>query len=291
MLALDLGLFHRTAHTVRLREALVWSAVWILLSLLFNLGVYIRLGSEAGLLFLTSYVVEKSLSVDNIFVFLLIFSYFNVPSRYQHRVLYWGILAAVVLRAIFIVTGVTLIRKFEWIVYVFGAFLIYTGIKMAGRQDENVHPERNPILRIFRRFFAVTKDYSGSRFFVKENGRALATPLLVVLLVIETSDIIFAVDSIPAVLAITTDPFIVFTSNILAILGLRALYFALAGIMELFHYLHYGLSLILTFVGIKMVVSRIYHVPTWVALGVILVTLVVCIVASLVHPQEGPGRS
>jgi tellurite resistance protein TerC len=261
------------------------------LSLLFNLGVYLQLGSEAGLLFLTSYVVEKSLSVDNIFVFLLIFSYFSVPSRYQHRVLYWGILAAVVLRAVFIIAGVTLIQKFEWIVYVFGAFLIYTGIKMAARKDDDVHPERNPVLRLFRRFFAVTRDYRGSHFFAEENGRWLATPLFVVLLVIETSDVIFAVDSIPAVLAITTDTFIVFTSNILAILGLRALYFALAGIMELFHYLHYGLSMILVFVGVKMLLSRIYHIPTWIALGVIFVTLVVCIVASLVHPQKSPGKS
>jgi tellurite resistance protein TerC len=286
MLALDLGVFHRKAHAVKLREALIWSAVWILLSLLFNLGIYIEMGSEAGLLFLTAYVVEKSLSVDNIFVFLLIFSYFSVPSRYQHRVLYWGILAAVVLRAIFIITGVTLIQKFEWIVYVFGGFLIYTGLKLAFREDEDVHPERNPVLKLFRRFFAVTPGYSGEHFFVKENGRRLATPLVVVLLVIETSDVIFAVDSIPAVLAITTDPFIVFTSNILAILGLRALYFALAGIMELFHYLHYGLSFILVFVGIKMVISHVYQVPTWIALGLILVTLSFCIVASLVHPQN-----
>ena len=289
MLALDLGVFHRKAHTVKLREALLWSAVWILLSLLFNAGVYYELGAESGLLFLTSYVVEKSLSVDNIFVFLLIFTYFSVPSKYQHRVLYWGILAAVVMRAVFILTGVALVQKFAWIVYVFGAFLIITGIRMGLRKDDEVHPEKNPVLRLFQRFFSVTPAYEGSRFFVKQEGRWLATPLFVVLLVVETSDVIFAVDSIPAVLAITTDPFIVFTSNILAILGLRALYFALAGIMELFHYLHYGLSFILVFVGVKMLVSRFYHVPTSVALGVILLTLATCIVASLFFPQKTEG--
>lgn len=286
MLALDLGVFHRTAHAVKLREALIWSAAWILLSLLFNVGVYFELGPEAGLLFLTAYIVEKTLSVDNIFVFLLIFSYFSVPSRYQHRVLYWGILAAIVMRAVFIITGVALIQRFEWIVYVFGAFLVYTGVKMGLRKDEEVHPEKNPVLKLFRRFFAVTEHYEESHFFVSRNGRWVATPLFVVLLVVETSDLIFAVDSIPAVLAITTDPFIVFTSNILAILGLRALYFALAGIMELFHYLHYGLSIILVFVGIKMLLSNVYHVPTALALGLIVTTIVMCVVASLIWPRR-----
>lgn len=289
MLALDLGVFHRKAHAVKLREALIWSAVWITLSLIFNIGVYYYLGSEAGLNFLTAYIVEKSLSVDNIFVFILIFSYFSVPSAYQHRVLYWGILAAVVMRAVFIGAGITLIEKFEWIVYVFGFFLVYTGIKMGLRQDEEVHPERNPVLKLFRRFFAVTPRYEGSRFFVKKDGRSIATPLFVVLLIIETSDVIFAVDSIPAVLAITTEPFIVFTSNILAILGLRALYFALAGIMELFHYLHYGLSVILVFIGVKMIIASIYHIPTSLALGVITTTITVCAVASLIWPKRKPN--
>lgn len=286
MLALDLGVFHRKAHTVKLREALIWSAVWILLSLIFNLGVYYHLGAEAGLNFLTAYIVEKSLSVDNIFVFLLIFSYFSVPAAYQHRVLYWGILAAVVMRAVFIGAGITLIQKFEWIVYVFGFFLVYTGVKMGLRKDEEVHPERNPALKLFRRFFAVSPQYEGSRFFVERDGHRIATPLFVVLLIVETSDVIFAVDSIPAVLAITTDPFIVFTSNILAILGLRALYFALAGIMELFHYLHYGLSVILVFIGIKMIIAKVYHIPTILALGVIVTTITVCVVASLIWPQR-----
>ena len=286
MLALDLGVFHRKAHAVKLREALIWSTVWISLSLIFNLGVYHYLGSEAGLNFLTAYIVEKSLSVDNIFVFILIFSYFSVPSAYQHRVLYWGILAAVVMRAIFIGAGITLIQRFEWIVYVFGFFLVYTGIKMGLRKDEEVHPERNPVLKLFRRFFAVAPRYEGSRFFVKKDGRSIATPLFVVLLIVETSDVIFAVDSIPAVLAITTEPFIVFTSNILAILGLRALYFALAGIMELFHYLHYGLSVILVFIGVKMIIASVYHIPTVLALGVIITTITVCAVASLIWPKR-----
>jgi len=286
MLALDLGVFHRKAHAVKLREALIWSTVWISLSLIFNLGVYYYLGSEAGLNFLTAYIVEKSLSVDNIFVFILIFSYFSVPSAYQHRVLYWGILAAVVMRAIFIGAGITLIQRFEWIVYVFGFFLVYTGIKMGLRKDEEVHPERNPVLKLFRRFFAVAPRYEGSRFFVKKDGRSIATPLFVVLLIVETSDVIFAVDSIPAVLAITTEPFIVFTSNILAILGLRALYFALAGIMELFHYLHYGLSVILVFIGVKMIIASVYHIPTVLALGVIITTITVCAVASLIWPKR-----
>ncbi len=286
MLSLDLGVFHREAHVIKLREALVWSGIWIGLSLLFNLGIYIYLGSEPAILFLTAYIIEKSLSVDNIFVFLLIFTYFSVPRIHQHRVLFWGILAALVLRAVFIAAGITLVQKFEWIIYIFGAFLIYTGFKMALRKDEQIHPEKNPVLRAFRRFFSVTDQYDGSRFFVMKAGRYVATPLFVVLLVVETSDLIFAVDSIPAVLGITYDPFIVYTSNVLAILGLRALYFALAGIMELFHYLHYGLSFILAFVGFKMLISHVYHIPTVLALGVISVTIAVCIVASVLHPRQ-----
>jgi len=286
MLSLDLGVFHRKAHVIKLREALVWSGIWIGLSLLFCLGIYIYLGSEPALLFLTAYIIEKSLSVDNIFVFLLIFTYFSVPRLHQHRVLFWGILAALVMRAVFIAAGVTLVQKFEWIIYIFGAFLIYTGFKMALRKDEEIHPEKNPVLRAFRRFFAVTDQYEGSRFFTMKAGRYVATPLFVVLLVVETSDLIFAVDSIPAVLAITYDPFIVYTSNVLAILGLRALYFALAGIMELFHYLHYGLSLILAFVGTKMLISHVYHIPTVLALGIISGTIAVCIVASILHPRQ-----
>lgn len=286
MLALDLGVFHRRAHVIRLREAIVWSFVWIALSLLFNLGVYAYLGPQAGLDFLTAYLVEKSLSIDNIFVFLLIFSYFSVPAQFQHRVLFWGIIAALLMRALFIAAGLTLIQRFEWIVYVFGAFLIFTGIRMAIRKGSEIHPERNPILKLFRRFFAVSNEYEGKRFFVKKDGRWIATPLLIVLLVIETSDLIFAVDSIPAVLAITVDPFVVYTSNVFAILGLRAIYFALAGIMEIFHYLHYGLSAILICVGVKMLISNVYHVPTVLALGFIAATILISVVASILHPRK-----
>ncbi len=286
MLALDLGVFHRRAHVIRLREAIVWSFVWIALSLLFNLGVYAYLGPQAGLDFLTAYLVEKSLSIDNIFVFLLIFSYFSVPAQFQHRVLFWGIIAALLMRALFIAAGLTLIQRFEWIVYVFGAFLVFTGIRMAVRKEGEIHPERNPILKLFRRFFAVSNEYEGKRFFVKKDGRWIATPLLIVLLVIETSDLIFAVDSIPAVLAITVDPFVVYTSNVFAILGLRAIYFALAGIMEIFHYLHYGLSAILICVGVKMLISNVYHVPTVLALGFITATILISVVASILHPRK-----
>ena len=286
MLALDLGVFHRRAHIIRLREAVVWSVVWIALSLLFNLGVYLYIGPQAGLDFLTAYLVEKSLSIDNIFVFLLIFSYFSVPAQFQHRVLFWGIIAALFMRAFFIAAGLTLIQRFEWIVFVFGAFLIFPGIRMAVRKEGEIHPERNPILKLFRRLFAVSNEYEGARFFVKKDKHWIATPLLIVMLVVETSDLIFAVDSIPAVLAITVDPFIVYTSNVFAILGLRALYFALAGIMELFHYLHYGLSAILIFVGVKMLLSHIYDVPTALALGFIAATILISVVASILDPRK-----
>jgi len=290
MLALDLGVFHRKAHVVRLREALVWSALWIALSLLFNLGIYAQLGSQAALDFFTAYLIERTLSFDNIFVFLLIFSYFSVPPQFQHRVLFWGIVVALLMRALFIGAGLALIAKFEWILYVFGAFLVYTGIKMAVRNEGEIHPERNPVLRLFRRFFPVTNEYQGARFLVQKEGRYAATPLLVVLLVVETSDLIFAVDSIPAVLAITVDPFIVYTSNVFAILGLRALYFALAGIMELFHYLHYGLSAILIFVGVKMIVAHVYEVPTILALAFIALVVVISIVASMMYPRSAPSE-
>ena len=290
MLALDLGVFHRKAHVVRLREALVWSALWITLSLLFNLWIYAQLGSQAALDFFTAYVIERTLSIDNIFVFLLIFSYFSVPPQFQHRVLFWGIVAALLMRALFIGAGLALIAKFDWILYVFGAFLVYTGIKMAVRREGEIHPERNPVLRLFRRFFPVTNEYHEASFLVRMDGRYAATPLLVVLLVVETTDVIFAVDSIPAVLAITVDPFIVYTSNVFAILGLRALYFALAGIMELFHYLHYGLSAILIFVGVKMIVAHVYEVPTVLALAFIALTMVISIVASMMYPRSAPSE-
>ncbi len=289
MLALDLGIFHRKAHEVKVKEALVWSAIWIVLALLFNLGIYFWRGSEQALEFFTGYVIEKSLSVDNIFVFLLIFSYFRVDSLYQHKILFWGILGALMMRAIFIAVGVTLIQQFHWLIYIFGAFLILTGIKMALEKDKEIHPESNPLLRLFRRLMPITDHYVQGKFFVKLNGRTFATPLFVVLLVVETTDLIFAVDSIPAILAITLDPFIVYTSNVFAILGLRALYFALAGAMRLFQYLHFGLSSILVFIGVKMLLADVYKIPIVIALSVVAGILVISVVASVVRPRKVDG--
>ncbi|MEE9285216.1 MAG: TerC family protein [Dehalococcoidia bacterium] len=269
MLGLDLGVFHRRAHVVGLREAAIWSAVWITLALLFNGGVYLWIGSDEGLAFLTGYVIEKSLSVDNVFVWLVIFSYFAVPPQYQHRVLFWGILGAMVLRGIFIAAGVTLLNQFEWVIYLFGAFLVFTGLKLAFRKEEQIHPERNPVMRLVRRFFPVTSDYHGQRFFIRQHGRWIATPLLMVLVVVEATDVVFAADSIPAILAVTRDPFIVWSSNVFAILGLRALFFLVAGILRYFRYLNVGLAVVLCFVGVKMLISDVYHVPTSVSLGAI----------------------
>jgi tellurite resistance protein TerC len=286
MLALDLGVFHRKTHTVKLKEALGWSAVWITLALFYNLGIYFWLGKVKALEFLTGYVLEKSLSVDNIFVFIMLFSYFRVPAEYQHKVLFWGILGALIMRAVFIALGVALIQKFEWVIYLFGAVLIYSGIKMGMHKDEEVHPEHNPMLRLFRKAFPVTRDFEGNRFWVRRETGLLATPLMVVLVVVETTDVVFAVDSIPAVLAITQDPFIVYTSNVFAILGLRALYFALAGVMNIFHFLHYGLSIILVFVGVKMIVSHWFKIPIGIALGVVAGVLALSVVASLLWPEK-----
>ena len=287
MLAVDLGVVHRRAHEVSLKEALVWSGIWIALSLLFALGLYVWYGSQPALEFLTGYLIEKSLSVDNIFVFVLLFSYFRVPARYQHKVLFWGILGALVMRAIFIMAGIALLQRLHWIIYVFGALLILTGIKMVTEKDKEIHPDKNPVLRLFRRLVPVTQDYHADHFFVKQAGHYAATPLFVVLLVVETTDVIFAVDSIPAILGITVDPFLVYTSNVFAILGLRALYFALAGVMLLFHYLHYGLSAILVFVGAKMLLADVYKLSVGVALGVIAGILLISIVASVLRPRRG----
>ena len=291
MLALDLGVFHRKSHEVRFKEAMAWTGVWVVLALIFNAAVYYWWGAQAGLEFLTGYLIEKSLSIDNVFVFLLIFSYFKVPSKYQHEVLFWGILGALIFRASFIAVGITLLEHFHWLVYVFGAFLVFTGVKLALEKDKEIHPERNPVLRLFRRIMPVTEQYEEGKFFVRKNGRTWATPLFVVLLVIETTDVIFAIDSIPAILAITKDPFIVYTSNVFAILGLRALYFALAGIMRLFHHLHYGLAVILGFVGIKMILSDIYKIPIVVSLGFILSALALSIIASLLWPGRTNGKA
>ena len=286
MLVLDLGVFHRRAHTVKFREALLWSMVWIALAAMFAVVVYFWHGRTPTLEFVTGYVIELSLSVDNLFVFLLIFRFFQVPPAHQHKVLFWGILGALVMRAIFIVAGVGLIQRFHWIVYVFGAFLVYSGIKLFRQENAEIHPEKNPVLRLFRKWVPVTKDYEGNKFFVRRPG-LYATPLLVVLLVVETTDLLFAVDSIPAILAITRDAFIVYTSNVFAILGLRSMYFALAGMMEMFRYLHYGLSLVLMFVGAKMLLSHYYEIPTVVALGIVAGVLAVSVLASLMHPRKG----
>ncbi|MGH7807491.1 MAG: TerC family protein [Thermodesulfobacteriota bacterium] len=286
MLVLDLGVFHRKSHVIKFKESLVWCAIWISLALLFNVGIYIWDGKKMAIEFLTSYLIELSLSVDNLFVFLLIFSYFRVPAKYQHRVLFWGILGAVIMRAIFIAAGITLIQKFHWIIYIFGGFLIFSGIKLALEKDKEIHPEKNPVLKLFRRFMPVLSRYKEGKFFLKRNQRYFATPLFIVLLVVETTDVMFALDSIPAVIAITTDPFIVYTSNVFAILGLRAIFFALAGIMRLFHYLHYGLSFILVFVGVKMLVSKFYEIPVEIALGVIIAVLTTSVVASIIKPQK-----
>ena len=285
MLALDLGVFHRKAHEVRVGEALIWTCVWIAMALLFAAGIYLWRGHENGLSFITGYLIEKSLSIDNVFVFILIFSFFRVDPLWQHKVLFWGILGALVMRGIFIFAGVALIQKFHWIIFVFGAFLVYTGIRMAFHRETEIHPEKNPVLRAFRRLIPVTEGYRDGRFFVKEDSRTLATPLFIALLFIETSDIVFAADSIPAIIAITRDPFIVYTSNVFAILGLRALYFALASTMKMFRFLHYGLSFILAFIGGKMLISGFYDIPVVAALGVVTATLAVSVIASLAIPS------
>lgn len=289
MLGLDLGVFHRRAHAVKVREALLWTVVWIALSLLFNLGVYGWFGSERALEFLTGYVIEKALSVDNIFVFLVIFSAFAVPAAFQHRVLFWGILGAMLLRGVFILAGAALLQTFHWVIYIFGMFLILTGLKLLVRRVSEVHPEKNPIFRLFRRLVPAVADYRSSHFTVVENGKRLATPLLLVLVAVEITDIAFAVDSIPAIFAITKDPFIVYTSNIFAILGLRALYFVLAGVMGRFRYLNTGLALVLAFVGVKMLLTDLYKVPIGASLAIVAVLLLGSLLASVLHPQTHGG--
>ena len=288
MLAVDLFVFHREAHEVRPKEAAAWSVVWVALALLFGAGVYTFMGREAGLEYFAGYVIEKALSVDNIFVFVLIFSFFRVPAQYQHRVLFWGVLGALVMRGVMIAAGAFLIARFHWILYVFGAFLVITGIRMLRQHESELHPESNPVIRLVRRFIPVTSTYAGQKFFVREraDGRLLATPLFVVLALVETTDLIFAVDSIPAIFAVTQDPFIVYSSNVFAILGLRALYFLLADVIQRFHYLKVGLSLVLMFVGIKMLVADIYKIPISVSLGIILLTLAASTAASWLWPRS-----
>lgn len=284
-LALDLGVFNRKAHVVNVKEALLWTGFWVTLAMLFCGGVYWFEGHHKALEFLAGYLIEYSLSVDNLFVFLMIFGYFQVPPQYEHKALFWGILGALVIRAVFIFAGVALIERFEWIIYVFGLFLIYTAAKMAVSKDREVHPEKNPVLKGLRRIMPVDNSFDGGRFFLVKNGVRHATPLFAVVLALETTDILFAVDSIPAVLAITTDPFIVYTSNVFAILGLRSLFFALSGLMRIFHYLHWGLVVILSFVGVKMLLSHLVKIPVFVSLGVIVGVLLLSILASVLWPK------
>ena len=285
MLALDLGVFNRHAHTVSFREAVIWSAMWIGLALSFAVVLYFWQGRTVSLEFATGYLIELSLSVDNLFVFLVIFRFFRVPSELQHRVLFWGILGALITRGFFIVAGVGLIRRFDWIIYIFGALLVWSGIKLMHQGDAEIDPEKNLILKVFRKWMPVTDDYVGNKFWVRQPNLH-ATPLVVVLLVVETTDILFAVDSIPAVLAITLNAFIVYTSNVFAIMGLRSMYFALAGVMEYFEYLHYGLSAVLIFIGTKMLMSHYYKIPTPIALGTVIGVLAISVAASLIFPRK-----
>jgi len=293
ILALDLGVLHRRSEKVSLKEAAVWSAVWVALSLCFAFAIYRTMGEESGLEFLTGYLIEYALSVDNIFVFVLIFSYFRVPEKYQHRVLFWGIIGALVLRGVMIVAGSALVSRFAWTLYIFGAFLVFTGLRMALQKDGAAYnPERDPVLRLARKLLPVTQDYRGDQFFVREPDktgtiRSFATPLFIVLIIVDTTDIIFATDSIPAIFAVTRDPFIVYTSNICAVLGLRALYFLLASVVDKFVYLKIGLSLVLIFIGTKMLLEPFIHLPIIASLGVVGALLGASILASLRWPRPG----
>jgi tellurite resistance protein TerC len=291
LLALDLGVFHRHAHAVTVKEAAGWSIVWVALSLAFAAGIFVMEGSDPGLAFLTGYVIEKSLSVDNIFVFVLLFSFFAVPAELQHRVLFWGVLGALVMRGILIGVGSVLLHEFHWIIYVFGAVLIFSGIRMAtAGEKKTINIEGNLAVRALRRIMPVSSEYEGQKFFTVKNGVRAATPLFLVLIVVETTDLIFAIDSIPAIFAVTDDPFLVYTSNVCAILGLRAMYFLLAGVVEKFHYLTMGLSLILVWVGAKMLMTDVYHVPIPLSLGVIATILTIAIAASLLRPRPDHGH-
>ncbi|MCW1926063.1 TerC family protein [Luteolibacter arcticus] len=289
MLALDLGVFNRKAHVVKLKEALGWTAVWIAMAMVFNAWVWWKLGAKSGQEFLGGYLLEKSLSVDNVFVFAVIFSFFKVPREYQHKVLFWGIFGALALRAIMIAGGAALITNFGWIIYIFAAFLVYTGFKMFFHNEDSVDPGKSLVVRLLKRTMPMTPDYVGSKFLVKQDGKWFATPLLAVLLCVEVTDVIFAVDSIPAIFAITTDTFIVYTSNVFAILGLRALYFAIAGILPYFHFLKYGLGVILIFVGVKMSLAHTqWKIDMNVSLGVIAGVLVASVIASIIHRELHP---
>ncbi len=286
LLVLDLGLFHRKVHAVSVREAAIWSGVWVALALIFNVGIYLYAGSDPALSFFSAYLIEKSLAVDNIFVFVLIFSALAVPSAYQHRVLFFGVLGALVMRGLMIATGSFLIERFDWILYVFGAFLVITAIRLTRREESTIEPGEHVLVRLVRRFLPVTSDFRGARFLIREDGRLWATPLFVVLVLIEGADLVFALDSIPAVFAVTQDPFLVYTSNIFAILGLRSLYFLLSGVIGRFHLLKYGLAVVLGFVGVKMLAADLYHIPIALSLGAIVSVLAVSVLLSLYRPQH-----
>ncbi|MGI8996239.1 MAG: TerC family protein [Pyrinomonadaceae bacterium] len=298
MLSIDLGLFNRKAHVITYRSAVAWSAVWITLALLFSGVVYWRylpdgsdVARDALIKYLTGYIIELSLSVDNLFVFLLIFSYFKVPAKYQHRVLYWGVIGALVMRAIMILIGAALITRFHWIIYIFGAFLVYTGIKMLRQQEEDVHPEQNPVVKFVTRFVPIVRHYEGDKFFTRQNGRRVGTLMLLVLIIVEVTDLVFAVDSIPAIFAVTTDPFIVYTSNVFAILGLRTFYFLLAGVIEKFHYLKIGLAIVLTFIGAKMLAEAVhFELEPEYALGFVVAVLFGSVLASIIWPKRAETR-
>ena len=286
LIAIDLGVLHKKSHVISVKEALLWSAGWIFISLTFNVGVYFWFGYDSALQFLTGYLIEKSLSVDNIFVFAILFSYFKVKPEYQHKVLMWGILGALFMRGAMIAAGTALISNYHWVIFILGAFLVYTGIKMAIQKEISVHPEKNPVVNLAKRFIPMSNDYDGDKFVTTVNGKKIFTPLIVVLIVVEVTDLMFAVDSIPAIFAITTDSFIVYTSNVFAILGLRALYFALSGVLDMFHYLKYGLGLVLSFVGVKMLISEFYVISIPVALGVVAAILVISVVVSIMVPAK-----
>ncbi len=291
LLMIDLGVFHRRAHTVRPREAMIWSCVWVLLSIGFGIWIHFRLGVQPGLEFFAGYLIEKALSVDNIFVFIMIFSYFKVPSRLHHKVLFWGILGALVMRAALSLSGAALIRRFEWILYLFGAFLIYTGYKMLREGETEVDPEKNPVVRKFQKVVPMVADYGSGKFFLRQAGKLVATPLTLVVLTVETTDLMFATDSIPAIFGVTTDPFIVYTSNVCAILGLRAMYFLLAAVVDRFAYLSTGISIVLIFIGAKMLLMDFYNMPIGLSLAIVAVILSAAVVISLLRPPKTPSGS
>ncbi len=288
MLALDLGVFHRGGHVIKVREAMLWSVAWITMAAAFAVLVFFWHGHKPALEFVTGYVIELSLSVDNLFVFLLIFRFFKVSPEQQHRVLFWGIIGALIMRGLFILVGVGLISRFAWVTYLFGALLLFSGVKLFFQEESEIHPENNPVLKIVRKLVPVTNDYEGGKFFVRRAG-LYATPLFIVLIVVETTDVAFAVDSIPAILAITLNAFIVYTSNVFAIMGLRSMYFALAGLMEMFRYLHYGLALVLSFIGVKMLAAHYFEIPTHYALMVVGGILLLSVLASVMHPAKKAG--